>query len=242
MALGADPISFSVVFAAGFVSFASPCVLPLVPGYVGLVSGVGVEEQRRGLSASWRAIGPPTAAFVAGFSLMFALLGAGAGLFGDVLLDERRALEIVGGAFVIAMGLILIGRGIPRVLLTERRVGIPHRPSGLVGAGLVGVAFALGWTPCIGPTLAAALTIAAAGGDPPLGAGLLFVYGLGLGVPFLITGMFLRQTSGALGALRRHARAISVGGGAVMIGFGVLLATGALTRLSAELSSVSPAL
>lgn len=238
MTLGSDPISFAVVFAAGFVSFASPCVLPLVPAYLGFVSGVGLgpERPRR------RDVALPTAAFVAGFSLMFAGLGASAGLFGNVLLEERRTLEIAGGAFIVAMGLLLLGRGVPRFLLPERRVPLGSRPATLAGSALAGVAFAVGWTPCIGPALAAALTIAAAGADPGLGAALLFVYSLGLGIPFLLAGLFLQQATSVMGFLRPHVMLISHIGAVVLILFGVLLATGELTQITARLSRYSPAL
>ncbi|MGD9573344.1 MAG: cytochrome c biogenesis CcdA family protein, partial [Thermoleophilia bacterium] len=112
--LGGDPISFAVVFSAGVVSFASPCVLPLVPAYIGFVSGVGLSDEE---SPRRRDVALPTAAFVGGFSLMFAALGASVGLAGSALLEQRRALEIAGGILVVAMGLILLGRGVPMLLM-----------------------------------------------------------------------------------------------------------------------------
>jgi cytochrome c-type biogenesis protein len=241
MALGADPVSFTVVFAAGFVSFASPCVLPLVPGYLAFVSGVGLGAEE-GRPSRVSDVAVPTGAFVAGFAVMFALLGAGAGLFGNFLLERQRALEVAGGLFVIAMGLVLLGRGVPAFLMQERRLQLTRRPATLAGASIAGVAFALGWTPCIGPTLGAALTIAAAGGDPGLGAALLFVYALGLGIPFLLAGLFVQGATRAMGVLRRHVRAISTAGALALIVFGVLLATGEMTRLTQELSGFTPAL
>ena len=234
MPLGADPVSFAVVFAAGVVSFASPCVLPLVPAYIGFVSGVGLgeEEPRR------RDVAVPTLAFVAGFSLMFAALGASVGLAGSALLEQRRALEVAGGILVVAMGLVLLGRGVPAFLLRERRVHLASRPVTLVGSGLAGVAFATGWTPCIGPTLAAALTIAANGGDPTLGGALLLVYALGLGLPFLLAGLFLHQATTAMALLRPRLPIISAVGAVVLVAFGILLATGEMTQLTARLGSV----
>jgi cytochrome c-type biogenesis protein len=237
MALGGDPISFAVVFAAGLVSFASPCVLPLVPAYLGFVSGVGLGEEaprRRDVAAS-------TFAFVAGFSIMFAVLGASVGLAGSALLEQRRSLEVAGGIFVIAMGLLLLGRGIPSFLLRERRLHLARRPTTLIGSGLAGVAFATGWTPCIGPTLAAALTIAANGADPVLGGALLFVYALGLGVPFLLAGLFLHQATSAMAFLRPRLPVISAAGAVVLVVFGVLLATGQMTELTARLGSFGTA-
>ena len=236
--LGADPVSYAVVFSAGFVSFASPCVLPLVPAYLGFVSGVGIGEDK---VSRW-AVVVPTAIFVLGFSLMFAALGAGAGAFGEFLLDERRNIEIVGGIVIIAMGLVLLGKGVPGFLMRERRLQIAARPATFVGAFLAGVAFAVGWTPCIGPTLAAALTIAAGAGGATTGASLLFVYSLGLGLPFLLAGLFLHGGTRLMGGLNRHLDLISRVGAAILVLFGVLLATGELTRVTAELSRYSPLL
>ncbi len=241
MALGADPVSFSVVFAAGFVSFASPCVLPLVPGYLAFVSGIGLNANEDGGMRRADVV-IPTLAFVAGFAAMFTLLGASAGLLGNFLLQERRGLEIAGGIFVIAMGLLLLGRGIPRFLMEERRMQLTKRPATLAGSALAGVAFAVGWTPCIGPTLAAALTIAANGGEPALGAALLFVYALGLGLPFLLAGLFMQQATGAMSFLKRHLNVITATGAVVLIIFGVLLATGEMAQLTTRLAGFSPAL
>ena len=232
--LGGDPISFAVVFSAGLVSFASPCVLPLVPAYIGFVSGVGLSDQER---PRRRDVALPTVAFVAGFSLMFAALGASVGLAGSALLEQRRALEIAGGILVVAMGLILLGRGVPMLLMRERRFHLARRPATLVGSGLAGVAFATGWTLCIPPTLAAALTIAANGGDPVLGASLLVVYALGLGLPFLLTGLFLQQATTALASVRPRLPVISMAGAAVLVAFGVLLATGEMTELTTRLGT-----
>jgi cytochrome c-type biogenesis protein len=238
--LGADPISYAVVFSAGFVSFASPCVLPLVPAYLGFVSGVALGDET---APRRRDVAVPTIAFVLGFSAMFAALGAGAALFGDVLLDQRRSIEIAGGAFIIAMGLLLLGRGVPGVLLRERRIHLARNPATLAGAVLAGIAFAVGWTPCIGPTLAAALTVAAGtGGGPGVGASLLFVYSLGLGLPFLMAGLFLQHATVAMSFLRRRLTLISHTGAAVLVLFGVLLASGELAQVSARLAQFSPAL
>ncbi|MGE0026350.1 MAG: cytochrome c biogenesis CcdA family protein [Thermoleophilia bacterium] len=232
--LGADPLSFAVVFAAGAVSFASPCVLPLVPAYIGFVSGVGFGDGE----ARRRDVALPTAAFVAGFSLMFAALGASVGLVGSALLEQRRTLEIAGGILVVVMGVVLLGRGVPMVLMRERRFRPARRPATLLGSGLAGVAFAAGWTPCIGPTLAAALTIAANGGDAVLGASLLVVYALGLGLPFVLTGLFLQRATTALAFLRPRLPAISMAGAAVLIVFGILLATGDMGELTSRLGGL----
>jgi cytochrome c-type biogenesis protein len=136
------------------------------------------------------------------------------------------------------MGLVLLGRGVPAVLLRERRLHLARRPATLAGSGLAGVAFATGWTPCIGPTLAAALTIAANGREPVLGASLLLVYALGLGLPFLLTGLFLQRATTALAFVRPRLPMISAAGAVVLVVFGVLLATGEMTELTARLGSL----
>lgn len=242
MDLGADPISFAVVFAAGFVSFLSPCVLPLVPAYLAFVSGVGLSGDGEQV-AKRSDVTLPTGAFVFGFSAMFAALGASAGLLGStLLLEERRTFEIVGGIFVIAMGLILLGKGVPKFLLQEKRLRVSGKPATLAGSALAGVAFAVGWTPCIGPTLAAALTVAASSGEAGVGAALLFVYSLGLGIPFLLAGLFVHQAGTAMDFMKARLNIISAVGAAVLVVFGVLLATGQLTQITAELQSVGPLL
>jgi cytochrome c-type biogenesis protein len=179
------PEAFAAAFAAGIVSFVSPCVLPLIPGYLSFVSGVGFDE----LGVRPRRVVGQTAWFVLGFGIMFALFGAGAAWFGNTLLVHRRSLEIAAGAFVVFAGLIYAGVPLPAPLLAEKRLHIRREGSGPVTALVAGVAFAIGWTPCIGPTLAAILTLAAGEGHAEQGAVLLLVYALGLGVPFLAFGL-----------------------------------------------------
>jgi cytochrome c-type biogenesis protein len=140
------------------------------------------------------------------------------------------------------MGLVLLGRGVPMFLMRDRRIHRTMRPATLVGAGLVGAAFAFGWTPCIGPTLGAALTLAAGSGSWLLGGSLLLAYGLGMGIPFLLAGLFVHQATSAMGVLKRHLRLISSVGAAILIVFGVLMVTGLMTRLNIELQGFGPAL
>ena len=218
-------------FAAGLLSFLSPCVLPLVPGYLTLVSGVGFDE----MGAQPRRVVSSTAAFVAGFGSMFVLLGAGAAWFGDALLTNRRTLEIVAGVFIVFTGLIYAGAPIPLALLREKRFHLKRR-DGLATPALVGVAFGVGWTPCIGPTLAAILALAAAGGDPVQGAILLAVYSVGLGIPFLLFGLGFTRALGLVAAFRRHQRVVGLISGSLLVVFGIMLASGYLTRLTAGLA------
>ena len=225
------PTALVAAFAAGFLSFLSPCVLPLIPGYLSLVSGVGFDE----IEAQPRQVLSSTVAFVAGFGSMFVLLGAGAAWFGDALLTNRRTLEIVAGVLIVFAGLIYAGVPVPLTLLREKRFHVTRR-GGFATPGLIGVAFGVGWTPCIGPTLAAILALAAAGRSPGQGAVLLGVYSIGLGVPFLLFGLGLTRALGLVAALRRHQRVVGIVSGGTLVVFGTLLATGYLTRLTAGLA------
>lgn len=225
------PEAFATAFAAGFLSFTSPCVLPLVPGYLSYISGVAVDE----LGTQPRRVTVTTAWFVAGFAAMFVALGAGAAWFGTALIEHRRLLEIAGGIFVIFAGLVFLGVRLPIALLREKRMRWP-RIGGPLGPSLAGVAFAVGWTPCVGPTLAAILALSAGGAGPEQGAVLLAVFALGLGVPFLLFGLAFTRAIAVVGLLRRHWRAINVASGALLVVFGLLLATGELTEVTSRLA------
>jgi len=227
-------ISLPIAFAAGFVSFASPCVLALVPGYLSFISGVPTDE----VEARWKSVIRPTLAFILGFSIMFAIFGASAGLLGRSLARDRDTLNLVAGCILIAMGVAMLV--LPRLgwMQGDRRIRLSKRPETLVGAGLVGAAFAAGWTPCIGPILGSILTYAAPTGSPLAGALLLFVYSLGLGVPFLLAGMFLTQTLSASRWIRDHWNMVNAVGAALMIALGVLIATGNLERITQQLSGI----
>lgn len=230
--IGLGPLGLAVAFAAGLVSFTSPCVLPLVPGYLSFVSGVGFDE----LGARPRRVASTTTAFVAGFSAMFIALGVGAAWFGSGLQEHQRTLQIVGGAFLIAAAVVYAGIPLPRILTAERRLHIDRGgTSGYLTAGATGLVFALGWTPCLGPTLGAILSLSFLG-SPGQAAVLLGVYSLGLGIPFLLFGLAFTKALGFAGWLRRHWRIVSYGSATLLVALGVLLITGDFVRILNQLA------
>lgn len=229
-AISLSGVGLATAFAAGFISFLSPCVWPLVPAYLSYVSGVPYDE----LGSNRRRVVLTTLAFVGGFSIVFALYGVSVGYLGALVADYRRPIEIVGGVLVILMGLALLGFA-QRLVGREARVGLPARPTTYVGAGFAGVVFAVGWTPCIGPILTSILLYAATQGSAG-GSLLLLAYGIGLGVPFLLSGLLASWLLERTGAYRKYGAWINRVAGVVMIIVGVLLATGQMTRITQQLS------
>ncbi len=224
-----------VAFAAGFVGFISPCVLPLVPGYLSFLGSSSVGTGTVNESMDRRRVVLATTLFVAGFTAMFILLGAGVAWFGGALLENRRPLEIVSGVFLILAGVIFAGVRLPLTAYREWRIHVP-RSASLATPPLAGAAFAIGWSPCLGPTLAAILTLSADSGKPTEGAVLLGVYSLGLGIPFILFGIWFTRALRMTAALRRHAKGIGIASGVLLIGFGILLATGQLARITGQLA------
>lgn len=234
---GALPLAVAVAALAGLVSFASPCVLPLVPGFLGYVSGLtGEATRRRGRTVLGALL------FVAGFTAVFVLGSVFVTGVGRVFVEQRDLLMRVGGVLVILMGLVFVGVGARWGSQREAKVRW-RPPTGLVGAPLLGAVFALGWAPCTGPTLAAVLVMATASQEPEVarGAGLAVAYGLGLGLPFVLVAAGLDRAGRVSGWLRRHTRTIQLVGGAMLVLVGVLLVTGVWqdlnTWLQAELVS-----
>jgi cytochrome c-type biogenesis protein len=226
---GAGPLVLAVPIAllAGAVSFFSPCVLPLVPAYVSYVTGLSgadlASSDRPGARRRGRML-LGAALFVVGFAVVFTLLGAFAGAVGEVLIGQRELLTRLLGVVVIVLGLVFAG-----VLpFLQRDIRAVHRISsvGLAAAPVLGAAFALGWTPCLGPTLAAVLSLAYTQASPARAAFLLGVYALGLGLPFLLAAMGYRRLLAASAAVRRHPAVVSVVGGVLLILVGLAMVTG----------------
>ncbi len=229
-AISLSGVGLATAFAAGLISFLSPCVWPLIPVYLSYVSGVPYEE----LGTNRRRVVVTTLVFIGGFTIVFALYGLSVGYLGALIADYRRPIEVVGGVLVILMGLVLLGFA-PRLVGREARIGLPARPTSLLGTGIAGVVFAVGWTPCITPVMTAILLYAATQGSAG-GSALLFVYGLGLGVPFLLSGLFASWVLERTGAYRKYGAWINRVAGVVMVIVGLLLASGELTRITQQLS------
>jgi cytochrome c-type biogenesis protein len=243
-----SPLGFVVAFGAGIISFVSPCVLPLVPSYLSMMSGVGVSAVAGGtagagstgagaglLAADRRRLLLSTLLFVAGFSFVFALLEATASALFHPLQTHKPMLGDLAGGLIVAMG-VLIAIQLPW-LQREHRMAVQPSRLGPWVAPVMGMTFAFGWTPCITPVLAAVLGLASSGGTLVRGEEMLVAYSLGLGVPFIVTGLAFGRMSGALRFARRHSRAVSVVSGAVLAALGVLIITGEVGTISSWSSS-----
>jgi len=222
---GALGPAIPVAFLAGMISFISPCVLPLVPGYIAMVSGVNVAELSEGQSADVARIVRSILLFVAGFTVVFVALGATASGLGRALQDHQRAFDEASGIAIIVMGLFLAGAVSPRLLMTERRFHVTPGTLGPWATPVMGMAFAFGWTPCIGPVLGPVLDQAARSDQLNRGVALLFSYSLGLGVPFVLTGLAFGRLTTVFAWVKRHYRQINLVAGLALAGFGVLLLT-----------------
>ena len=236
-------IGVLTAFAAGAISFLSPCVLPLVPGYVSYVAGESLNGPGRGqsLSAKLPALGL-SLFFVLGFSTVFVILGASATALGQLLLAYRYELNVIGGTVVIAFGLFMMG--LLRLPWFQRdlrfHTTIPGgRP---LGAYVLGLAFAFGWTPCIGPVLGAILTVSAVSATVSSGVALLAVYSLGLGLPFLMAAVFTGGFLARMRIMRRFGRWLELFAGAVMVLMGIAMITGYLSAFSYWLLETFPGL
>jgi cytochrome c-type biogenesis protein len=223
-------------FLAGLVSFLSPCVLPLVPGYVSLISGAGVEQLKTQESQLLRKVMLNSVAFILGFSVVFIALGAVATEVSQMLSRYRSTLAQIAGVVIILFGLHLTGVFKIKALYTDARLHSVKGGSTAWGAFVIGFAFAFGWTPCVGPVLTVILTFAAAQDSITKGVMLLAIYSMGLAVPFLLTALGVERFLKFYSRFRAHMHAIEVGSGVLLIALGVLLVIGRFTIISNYLS------
>src|SRR5262245_45149386 len=233
-----DNVSVLYAFGAGLVSFLSPCVLPLVPGYISIISGSSLDQlkaQERD-SSLFRTVLMNSIMFIIGFSVTFIMLGATATWIGQLLLSRMRLLSRLAGLLLIVFGIHLTGLVKINFLYRDKRFHNVEKPRGLLGALVLGLAFAFGWTPCIGPILASIMAIASTRETVGQGMFLLGVYSAGLGIPFLLTSVALNKFLAFYGRFKRHFHAVEVASGALVIVVGVLILTGSLTRLATWLS------
>jgi cytochrome c-type biogenesis protein len=229
-----DPAAGVGIFAAlaaGVVSFLSPCVLPLVPGYLSAVSGVSAAELER---AGWQRVLGPSLLFVASFSAIFVVLGLTATGLGSILQDNEELLSKVAAVLIVAMGVLFVASLFVARLNREWHVDALLERAGRGGPIVAGAAFAIAWTPCIGPTLGAILTAASLTDSAGRGAFLLAVYSAGLAIPFLLTAVAFSRMTTAFAVVKRHYQAIVASGGLILIAMGVLIWTDQLTQLNIE--------
>ncbi len=235
-----SPLLFVTALAAGMVSFASPCVLPLVPAYLGFITGRSAEELQTARGQARIEILTQGLAFVLGLAIIFALLGASASVLGRTLLQNQERLYQIGGVIVVVFGLQMLGiTRIPLLARTARVADVtPNVQRTHVGAFAMGLAFGAGWTPCVGPFLAGLLGLASQQDTVGAGVLLLLVYALGLGIPFLLAGVAVDRSLSVMRNIRPHMSTIERVSGVLLIGMGILLFTEQMTRITAMLTRI----
>jgi cytochrome c-type biogenesis protein len=229
-------LGIAICFTAGLLSFLSPCVLPLVPSYVTFITGMGLEDVQR----SRRIALIHSLLFVTGFTLIFMALGATVTTLGQVFVYYRDWVSRIGGLIVIVFGLYLLGVFNIGALQRERRVHLSDKPLGYLGTLLVGMAFAAGWTPCIGPILTGVLAYTATSADLSRGLLLLFAYSLGLAVPFVLAAVMVEKFMKLFQRYRSGMVWMSRGAGVLLILVGILMITGSMTLITAYLQRLTP--
>ena len=242
VAVTADNVGLLVAFGGGIVSILSPCVLPMVPGYLSVVSGVSIADLQEGQRANLGRVAASTALFTLGFGSVFTILGLAASSIGQAAFDNQETLTRASGVLIMVMALYLVGSQVLRAprLYPEKRFQV-NRRFGLATAPIVGAAFGFGWSPCLGPVLAAVFG-AAATQTSARAVSLLVAYSVGMGVSFLVIGLAFGASTNALHALERHLRLITFISAAVLFGFGLLLALDQLSWLTARITDLLDAL
>jgi cytochrome c-type biogenesis protein len=222
-------ITYWIAFTAGILSFTSPCVLPLIPSYLTYITGLSFSQlEEAHPNAKLRlTVLLHSLCFIIGFSVVFVTLGAIAGIASNKFQSHMREglewIEKIGGLLIFMFGVHMTGLFHFGILLGEKRVHLHKKPSGFIGTFVVGIAFAAGWTPCIGPILASILLVAASSGQAATGVSLLSVYSLGLGIPFLISGLLFHHFLIAFNRFRKHIRLIEIGAGVMLMAIGIML-------------------
>ncbi len=228
-------ISIFVAFSAGFLSFVSPCVLPLVPSFVTYITGLTFEDitsDEEKTRVRYITI-INSLAFIGGFSFVFILLGASATFIGEVFLAYQDIIQKIGGILIVLFGLYIMGVIKLNFLSSEKKFHIENKPAGFIGSFLVGMAFAAGWTPCVGPILGSILLYASTTGSVAKGMGLLAVYSLGLGLPLFISALAINTFLATFKVITRHMRWITILSGAFLIIVGIMIFSGSFTFLTA---------
>ena len=231
-------VNVFIAFAAGVFSFLSPCVLPLIPSYLSFVSGVSLDEMRSEQGRSRVVLN--SLAFIIGFSLVFISLGASASFLGGLFLSYRNAIRIVGGIFIVLVGLYLVGAFKVAALERYLQFDLKDKPAGYLGSVLVGITFAVAWTPCVGPILGATLALASTSGEVSRGTFLLSSYAAGLALPFFLSALAINSFLRFSQRMRRYIKAIHVAGGILLIIAGILLITDYMTLLNAYALRFTP--
>lgn len=231
-----------VAFAAGIFSFLSPCVLPIIPSYLSFISGVSLADLRAdeaGGATRWRVV-LNSLAFIFGFSLVFVSLGASASFLGSLFLTYRAIIRVLGGLFILCVGLYLVG--LFKIAALERylQFNLKDKPAGYLGSVIVGITFAVAWTPCVGPILGAILALAGTSGDVGRGTLLLAVYAAGLGLPFFLSAVAVNSFFRFSQGLRRYLQLVHTLGGILLIIVGILLLTDYMTLLNAYVLRFTP--
>ncbi|MCV0396276.1 MAG: cytochrome c biogenesis protein CcdA [Rhizobiaceae bacterium] len=235
-------VSLGGALLAGLLSFVSPCVLPIVPPYLAWLAGVSFEELRDETpgAAQRRRLILAALAFVLGFTTVFVALGATASVVGRTIAQYFDTLSIIAGVIIIIMGLHFLGVFRIAMLYREARVQVARKPAGPIGAYVIGLAFAFGWTPCVGPVLAAILFVAGSEGTALRGAALLAVYSLGIGIPFLLAAVFASRFLGWAARFRQHMRKVEMAMGGLLVVTGVLFITGQMSTIAFWLLDTFP--